>query len=302
MPRNLAGAVILAGQIADAAATPIAGRLSDKTPTRFGRRKLWLLIGAVIVNGSFYFIFAECNVCTKIAWLPPVVWYSLFASLFNVGWATLQVAHMALIPDLTSNDGERTRLNSARYAGCIVATLLMLLITTLCFTFLGLSQKAFRIACFAAIGTGDLFTIAFLLGVKEPKEPRIQRATTDILTSKKKGAKKPGDTASEEEEARVYRWYEWFRFPAMYQIGVVYMCARAAGNLSQVYLPFYIQHVLDVKKSHVLAEVPAVLMGVSFVFTFALRAMNKALGRLLTFLLGTIVMGGACAAMIFIPP
>lgn len=126
MAPHLAGAVILAGQIADAISTPVAGQLSDKTPVRWSRRKLWLGIGAVIVNASFYFIFSECYVCGRWAWFPPVVWYSIWASLFNVGWACVQVSHMALIPDLSGNDGERTRLNSARYAGCIVATLLTL--------------------------------------------------------------------------------------------------------------------------------------------------------------------------------
>ena len=315
MSPNLAGAVILAGQIADAVATPIVGRLSDKTPARWHRRKLWLGIGALIVNASFFFIFSECYACSAWTSFPPVVWYSVWASLFNIGWASLQVAHMALIPDLTGSDGERTRLNSARYAGCIAATLLMLLITTLCFRFIGLNQKAFRISSLLAISVGDLFTIVFMFGVPEPLAPRAQKAVTDVLTGKKKQKERgsiPSTPTSpspktvereemeEEEEMKPYKWYEWFKFPALYQVGVIYMCARAAGNLSQVYLPFYIQRCLSVDQSDVLAEVPAVLMIVSFILTFALRAMNKVLGRMLTFAIGTIFIIAACVSMIFL--
>ena len=36
--------------------------------------------------------------------------------IFQLGWAAAQVAHMAIVPELTPDFGERTELNSMRYA------------------------------------------------------------------------------------------------------------------------------------------------------------------------------------------
>lgn len=47
--------------------------------------------------------------------------YAIAASLFNFGWAAVQVSHMALVPELTVDEGERVLLNSARYAFTIIS-------------------------------------------------------------------------------------------------------------------------------------------------------------------------------------
>lgn len=36
--------------------------------------------------------------------------------IFQLGWAAAQVAHMAIVPELTPDFSERTELNSMRYA------------------------------------------------------------------------------------------------------------------------------------------------------------------------------------------
>jgi hypothetical protein len=96
--------VMFAGQIADGVATPLVGVLSDKSKgipaIGFGRRKTWLAAGALLVVICFYFVFAAC----APRWFTPtpsrsalVVYYSVGASLFNFGWAAVQVSHMALV-------------------------------------------------------------------------------------------------------------------------------------------------------------------------------------------------------------
>ena len=42
------------------------------------------------------------------------VYYAIAAGLFNVGWACVQVSHMALVPELTEVQSTRVILNSAR--------------------------------------------------------------------------------------------------------------------------------------------------------------------------------------------
>ena len=120
--------------MADALATPVVGLLSDCSggvrALGLGRRKLWNLIGVAIVSVCFWFTFGQCIVCAVRAdegsGSPTSVLrtasFAVFAALFNVGWAAIQVSHMALVPELTHCNTERVALNSARYAFTVIAS------------------------------------------------------------------------------------------------------------------------------------------------------------------------------------
>lgn len=271
-----AGIVMLSGQIGDALCTPIVGFLSDKTTSRFGRRKTWLVGGAIVVNLSFYFVFSHCLFCddiSKDSEILLVVYYSILAALFNFGWASLQVAHMALVPELTKDVLERVKLNSARYAGGIIATLLVLLISWISFHFYGVSNSSFRIIALSSIGIGDFFTLIFLIGVREPL---------------------PSEYAlfQNTESMKFFvemKWKHWFREVSFYQVGFVYMFTRITVNISQVFMPFYLQFSLNLYSIHPasIAEVPIVIMVTSFLCTFFLKQLNKLVGRRTTFTFGT---------------
>ena len=95
---------LLSGQIADAIATPIVGYLSDRTNTRFGKRKPWYIAGFILVIFTFLPTFHR--------FLPEqfnyekfhkadafkAAWYCTFPAIFNIGWASVQISHMSLVP------------------------------------------------------------------------------------------------------------------------------------------------------------------------------------------------------------
>ena len=91
--------------------TPVVGVLSDKTNTRIGQRKPWYIGGLVLVVICYipiYSGFSTDNIAGMYAF------YTIFPSLFNVGWASLQIAHMSLVPSLTCSRKRRVFLNIFR--------------------------------------------------------------------------------------------------------------------------------------------------------------------------------------------
>jgi len=44
-----------------------------------------------------------------------MVYYIPFIVIFQIGWASTQVSHLSIIPNLTYKENERTKLNSYRY-------------------------------------------------------------------------------------------------------------------------------------------------------------------------------------------
>ncbi|KAA0203513.1 hypothetical protein HAZT_HAZT001865 [Hyalella azteca] len=133
-PDTLAGVVLLVGQLADGISTPIVGVLSDmenKIPAcaRYGRRKIWHLVGTVCVTISFPFIFSPAYGLEDASLTAQSIYYCCFVIVFQFGWASVQISHLALIPDLTPKKSLRTELNSIRYAFTVLANLSVFTIT-----------------------------------------------------------------------------------------------------------------------------------------------------------------------------
>ena len=70
--------------------------------------------------GTFPFIFSKCIGCeTSHPW-AQIVYYAAFVIIFQFGWASVQISHLSLIPDLTPHDAERTALTAIRYAKTLI--------------------------------------------------------------------------------------------------------------------------------------------------------------------------------------
>ena len=112
-----AGVFLLVGQIADGVATPFVGIQSDKTTySKYGKRKLWHLFGTFAVALTFPFIFDLCIYkCANNPRWTLFMYYIPFIVLFQFGWASTQISHLALIPDLARNTSEKVLLNAIRY-------------------------------------------------------------------------------------------------------------------------------------------------------------------------------------------
>ena len=135
LPAGLAGSILAIGKVGDAINDPIAGILSDRTRTRWGRRIPWMLFGA-IPFGIFFFL----------QWIVPhfsddpgtnnwylFAYYVVIAILFNLAYTAVNLPYTALTPELTQDYNERTSLNSFRFAFSIGGSILSLILATVIF-------------------------------------------------------------------------------------------------------------------------------------------------------------------------
>lgn len=108
---GLVGAVIMGALIFDAFADPIIGELSDRTQSRWGRRLPWLYASAIPLGISW-----------MLLWHPPemsdtmlVLWLFGTAVVVRTLVSMCEVPSVALVPELTSDYDERTRLMRYRF-------------------------------------------------------------------------------------------------------------------------------------------------------------------------------------------
>ncbi len=117
----LAGLTVLIGGIWDAINDPLVGLLSDRTRTRWGRRRPFLLFGALPYGVTF-----------TLLWLvPPIedqllksLYFALIYILFDTAVTIVSCPYYALTPELTLDHDERTSLTSYRMFISIVSGLI----------------------------------------------------------------------------------------------------------------------------------------------------------------------------------
>ncbi len=110
-----AGLLYLIGQIADSVATPLIGYLCDKVQIKFyGRRKFWHLCGTILVAALFFMYWFKCMNCEHASQYIKLLYYAFPVTVIQFGWTSVQISHLALIPEIASRKEDRLELVSIR--------------------------------------------------------------------------------------------------------------------------------------------------------------------------------------------
>lgn len=114
------GAVLLVARLFDAVTDPLAGFISDRARTRFGRRKPFILGASLPLAVVLYLLFT-----------PPVLspegalwWFALGIAGLFLFWTLVTVPYEALGAEITPDFDERTALLGMRDGFLLLGTLL----------------------------------------------------------------------------------------------------------------------------------------------------------------------------------
>jgi GPH family glycoside/pentoside/hexuronide:cation symporter len=118
---GMAGVVVMIGKIWDAVTDPMMGYISDRTRTRWGRRRPYLLFGSFPWFAAMIFMFTNPRLESHAGlFLWGVIAYCLLSTAFTV----VNVPYSSLTPELTKDYHERTSLNGFRSTFMVIGTLL----------------------------------------------------------------------------------------------------------------------------------------------------------------------------------
>lgn len=267
-----AGYVMLAGQLADGIATPLVGIWSDKTNTSIGKRTPWYVAGSIIVVFSFMLIFVKI---LPDGFSPTItlIYYITFASLFNIGWAGVQVSHMALVPSLSLNKKNKDLMIRIRTGFTFLAQLIALAISFLFFWLIKDKILQYEVLASSCIIIGIVTTLIFLILCREAvlskniplylnRMRSSLRDSVSVVDSVKISENNQNrdivrinsaidiqqvSTNSDEENKMV--WSDWLKNSDFYAYIFVYMFVRLSINITQSVIPFYMENILHYKKT-----------------------------------------------------
>ena len=121
VPLATLGLVFLIGQVVNSLLDPAIGTLSDRTITRFGRRRPWIAGGGLLfIAGSAMLFFPPANV--------GVIWVGAGVLLYYSGYSATTTALLAWSGEISGDYHQRTRIASVftfLSSGALVLTLLL---------------------------------------------------------------------------------------------------------------------------------------------------------------------------------
>lgn len=167
----------------DALDNPVYGFLSDRTRTRWGRRRPWLTIGTPLL---ILFFIAFYSPPDFLAGNSLVAYCMLFYILTGTLDSVINANYAALFPELFRDDASRANANALRQAFQLVAMIISIALTPVVTGALGYSMTAML---YGLLGGAVILYMTFSCREKDPEpdeqKPELWQALKDLLANRK---------------------------------------------------------------------------------------------------------------------
>lgn len=107
---EIAGYLLMLSKLYDAFADVVIGMMSDRTRSRWGRRRPYLLVGALVSAISFLMIFSP----PQIGQDHIAIYMFIALVIYSTGYSLFNVPYMAMPSEMTGSKYQRSRLLSFR--------------------------------------------------------------------------------------------------------------------------------------------------------------------------------------------
>ena len=117
---GILGTIILVIRLFDAITDPAIGFISDRTQSRFGRRRPYIAFGSVLLALAIYFLFNPLSGSPTF----ETAWFGVWFFMIFLFWTLVAVPYESMGPELTFDYNERTAIFGIRDGALIAGTLL----------------------------------------------------------------------------------------------------------------------------------------------------------------------------------
>ncbi|XP_018577138.1 major facilitator superfamily domain-containing protein 12-like [Anoplophora glabripennis] len=284
MESSTAGILLMIGQVVDSLATPVVGWAIDYT----GHRRLWHLGGTIAVSVGFPLIFSlkPSTITTEV-----IVYYVVTITLFQTGWAIVQISHLSLIPEISRNHNHSSELTAIRYTASVCCNISVYFITLIMLKTGGDDAEEsegigpsdfykFKGVALIITFTGLLASMFFycgLLGTQENEYEVIREADINDVNNL--------NTHDRQKH--------FLKSLLIYGVSLMYMASRLFTILNLIYIPLYIDErgslVEDkARMRQTIASIPLTCYIASFLTSIVLKFRNEVCNDKITYLCGSL--------------
>ncbi|WP_025724887.1 MFS transporter [Acholeplasma granularum] len=264
-----AGLIILLARIWDAVIDPIMGYISDKTKSRWGKRRVYLIFVSPLLVISLYLLFYPYNFEQEI--LKVIACLASYL-LFTTVQSAIMVPYYSLGSEISSDYHERASYNSVRLGFSIFASIICVAVPGLIISSFEDQSIGYQVM---SLTFGVIFAVSTMITGIFAKEEIITEPTKAKFNFK--DLLKPLKLKS-------YRQY-------LYLFLVVQMCMAIMSGLFFFYIDFYITKTATFNGSTTSVGLisAALMFGMQIVaLPFYLKTIEK-FGKTFTYRLGAFI-------------
>jgi len=176
----VAGSLFLVAKLWDAISDPLMGNLSDRTHTRYGAKRVYLLIGAVPLGISFYFLFFGPELTGTAKSVYALAVFICFCTCYTV----VNIPYGSLTAAMSKDSQVRAEISGYRMGFALLGTLVAAGITKPLVAAAVSPRAGFRTIGLAFGVAAALFTLITFISTSEKVLPvRKSESTlrTDLL-------------------------------------------------------------------------------------------------------------------------
>ena len=281
---GVVGTALLLGKLWDAVSDPLFGWLSDRTKSRFGRRKIYLYYGSIPLGIAFALLWfmpeslAPGDVDKSVSY-ATIAWIMGITIFYFTMITVVSVSYYAMTPELTRDYDERTSLTTFRMIGGSIGYLfgagLPPFIATLFLTEkIGWGMMGIFFGLFAVF---MLFITAF--NVKQ--RPELEGPPSELPVIKS--------------------ILITFKNKPYLLLMIQGLFTSVAFGLVMSYMPFFLEHQMDLKKQ-IPILLPALMLVILFFLVFWKWLSDKWEKKGPTYALGLFIAFSALAMTYFLKP
>ncbi|MDQ0972219.1 GPH family glycoside/pentoside/hexuronide:cation symporter [Neobacillus niacini] len=228
LPVAVTGTIMLVSRILDAFIDPVIGAFIDRTNSKWGRTKPYILFGIIPLCVFYILSFTTIDGSDTVKIIYAYITYIIAGLLYSV----VNIPYGALITIMTRDSNEKTQLSSIRVGGTAIGQILVTAGTMPLVGFFGRGNQQLGFF-WTAILFSVLGTIAFMIILKNCKERYIETKSADIgkrsLRYTYKSAFRNGPWVS----ALIFTLFMFIRIGAVVAI-TIYFCLQVLKNPAMI--------------------------------------------------------------------
>ena len=268
----LAGIAILIGKLWDSVADPLFGIISDRTKSRFGRRRVYLLFGTVPLGCTFFLLWIQSPYWTQ---MQMFLFATLTFILHETSLTTIVIPYQTLTAEMTGDYDERTSLTGFRMAFNVIGSMGGVIIPRILTSSYPIATKGFLVMAIVfalVIGFAPIFP--FLSCREKPVSPKHLTFKEDIVTLLKN---------------RPFKL-----------ILIMFLFTWTSINLLQTMFLYFFTYYLHMEKQFSL--ITAIIFITSAIFIPLWVKLSRNLGKKKAYIIGVSFLGISILAIIFVTP
>ena len=270
----LASSALLIGKIWDAVNDPLFGWISDRTTSRFGKRRVFMIFGALPLAIGIVLLW---RVPAGLSDIAIFVWIVFTFMLYDTMNTLTSVPYYALTAELTDDYDERAGLTTYRMVLGVPAYLVGAALTPVLVGLFATKPAGYGATSFIYAIIAALVLWIAAAGIKERKEISESRAETPPLRA----------------------FLTTFRNRPFVRLIAAYLIANISFALIQTLLAYFLTYKLDME-----AQVPivmALLLVTVGLFLFPWKMLAERWNKGPTYALGLAIAGVAVACTYLLP-